>query len=52
MNAGIFIAGALVTMIVVVAMGVLLWGLRLETRANRREQAARKKGVIENAHND
>lgn len=42
MNAGIFIAGVLVTMIVVVAMGVLVWGLLLEARSNKREQDARR----------
>lgn len=42
MNVGIFVAGVLVTMIVVIAMGVLVWGLRLEARNNRREQANRR----------
>ena len=41
MSAGLFIAGALVTLIVVIAMGVLVWGLRLEARANQRDSARR-----------
>ena len=43
MNAGIFIAGVLVTMIVLLAMGVLVWGLRLEAHENKRDQEARRK---------
>lgn len=49
MNTGIFIAGILVTLIVVVAMGVLVWGLRLEARANARERST---SSPESAHHD
>jgi cytochrome bd-type quinol oxidase subunit 2 len=39
MNTGLFIAGVLVTLIVVVAMGLLIWGLRMEAQRNARRSA-------------
>ncbi len=44
MNAGIFVAGVFVTLIVTAAMGLLLWGFRVEARANAREREAMEAG--------
>lgn len=38
MSAGIFIAGILVSLIVILAMGVLVWGLKLEASDNARDR--------------
>jgi hypothetical protein len=43
---GIFVAGVIVVVIVAAALGLLVWGLRMEARQNRLRDEEAPNGVV------